>query len=47
MDAKKEKREDAANAGSAQETREQICKLAQTSNIWFVADIPNKQLGSK
>ena len=37
--------ESAANAGSAQETRERIRKLAQTSSIRFVTDILNKQLG--
>jgi hypothetical protein len=39
--------EAAANAGSVQETRDRIRKLAQTSDVRFVTDILNKELGSK
>jgi len=39
--------EAAVNAGSVQETRDRIRKLAQTSDVRFVADILSKELGSK
>ncbi|MBI4697661.1 MAG: hypothetical protein HY786_07955 [Deltaproteobacteria bacterium] len=39
--------EAAANAGSAQETRDRIRKLAQTSHVRFVAEALNRDLGVK
>jgi len=39
--------EAAAHAGSAQETRDRIRKLAQTSHVRFVAEALNRELGVK
>ncbi len=39
--------EAAAHAGSTQETRDRIRKLAQTSSVRFVAEVLSKELGQK